>query len=233
MFKSLLLKFPWLYKQVQAIRDHFSHRKCLKRGSYAQHREDVEIMKLLSRANAHGPYVDVGSNHPFKINNTYLLYLNGWRGLCIDPLPRFTDLYRQWRPDDVFECVGIGEQSGEMTLFEFESDVLSTLDPVLADQYRQMGYKFRRELRTKIRTIDALLESCAISAPISLLSVDIEGHELSALKSITLDKWKPAFICLEAYTADGKSNEPAIRYLHENGYRVENDMGLNLLFSRH
>lgn len=119
-----------------------------------------------------------------------------------------------------------------MTLFEFESDVLSTHDPTLAKQYRKMGHKFRRELQTKIKTIDSLLESFGLSAPISLLSVDIEGHELSALKSITLEKWQPVYVCLVPLTADGKRNEEAIRYLSANGYVIESDLGLNLLFHR-
>lgn len=98
MFKSLLLKFPWLYKLVQSMRDHSAHQNCLKSGSFAQHGEDVEIMRLLKQENSTGAYVDVGCNHPFRISNTYLLYLNCWRGLCVDPLPRFTVLYKKWRP---------------------------------------------------------------------------------------------------------------------------------------
>lgn len=232
MYKSLLLKFPWLYERVQSVRDVISHRSCLKKGSFAQHGEDVEIMRLLNENNAKGCYVDIGCNHPFKINNTYLLYLNGWRGLCVDPLPRFTGLYEKWRPEDLFECVGIGEQSGEMTLFEFESDVLSTLDKDLSEQYQRSGYKFRRKVQTKIKTIDSILEARGLAAPISLLSVDIEGHELSALKSINLGKWKPVYICLEALTADGKRNDESIIYLCNNGYRIASDLGLNLLFCR-
>jgi len=119
-----------------------------------------------------------------------------------------------------------------MTFFEFESDVLSTFDPNLAEQYLQMKYNLRRKLQTNIKTLDSLLEQSEIKAPISLLSVDIEGHELSALKSIKLNKWKPVFICLEAYAAYGKRNDDAIGYLLENGYSIQNDMGLNLLFRR-
>ena len=107
MYKSVLLKFLLLYKQVKSIRDYFAHNKSRKMGSFSQHGEDCEIMNQLENMNALGPYVDVGCNHPFKINNTYLLYLNGWRVLCIDPLPRFIDLYKKWKPEDRFECVGI------------------------------------------------------------------------------------------------------------------------------
>jgi FkbM family methyltransferase len=232
MYKTLILKFPWLYELIQSYRDVYLHRECLINKSFAQHEEDVEIMRLLKLANATGPYFDAGCNHPFKLSNTYLLYLNGWRGFCVDPLPRFKKLYKKWRPEDVFECIGIGEKIGELSLFEFEADVLSTLDQSLADEYIRQGYKFRRQIQTKIKSIDSVLESSGVAGPISLLSVDIEGHELSALKSITLDKWRPVFICLEVITANGKRNEDAIHYLVDNGYNVESDLGLNLLFHR-
>ena len=230
--KSLLLKHPWLYEIVSSVRDHFAHREYLKSDSFSQHREDVQIMRLLTQAKANGPYVDVGSNHPFRLSNTYLLYLNGWRGLCIDPLPRFNELYTKWRPEDKFSCLGISEQSGVMPLFEFEADVLSTLDKNLAEQYQRSGYKFRQQIQTTIETLDNVLDSYGLTAPISLLSIDIEGHELSALKSISLDKWKPSYICLEVITAEGSRSEDAIKFLQVQGYRIEVDLGLNLIFSR-
>jgi FkbM family methyltransferase len=232
LYKSLLLNSPWLYEGVQAWRDGRFHRESLRRGSFAQHREDLDIMRLLGQAGSVGPYVDVGCNHPFKLSNTYLLYLNGWRGLCVDPLPRFIPLYKKWRPQDIFACLCIGEQAGSMPLFEFESDVLTTLDQGLAAEYLRQGYKLRRQIQVDVGTIDALLETRRVAAPLSLLSIDIEGYELPALKSISLDKWRPALVCLEVLTANGRRNHEAIRYLDDHGYRMEADLGLNLLFSR-
>jgi FkbM family methyltransferase len=232
LYKSLLLYFPWLYENIQSYRDIGIHRESVQRGSFAQHGEDIEIMRLLRQSNSTGPYVDVGCNHPFKLSNTYLLYLNGWRGLCVDPLSRFTSLYQKWRPEDVFECLGISDHPGARPLFEFESDVLTTLDPHLAEEYQRQGHKFRRKTQVEIRSIDSVLEARGVSAPLSLLSLDIEGYELPALRSIKLEKWRPALVCLEVLTANGRRNEESIRYLIENGYRIESDLGLNLLFQR-
>jgi FkbM family methyltransferase len=232
LYKSLLLHFPWLYENIQSYRDVRIHRDSVQGGSFAQHGEDIEIMRLLRTSKATGPYVDVGCNHPFKLSNTYLLYLNGWRGLCIDPLSRFTSLYEKWRPDDVFECLGISDHPGAMPLFEFESDVLTTLDQHLAEEYQRQGHKFRRKTQVEIRSIDSVLEARGVSAPLSLLSLDIEGYELPALRSITLEKWRPALICLEVLTANGRRNEESIHHLIGNGYRIESDLGLNLLFQR-
>lgn len=222
----------WPYEAVQAQRDARVRRNGLASGSFAQHAEDVQLMRLLQDVGATGPYLDVGCNHPFKLSTTYLLYLNGWRGICIDPLPRFSPLYRQWRPDDAFEGVAIGEQQGNMALYEFEADVLSTLDPTLAAAYRRQGYRLRRESLVEVRSIDSILEVHSITAPLSLLTIDIEGHELPALRSMNLARWRPLLVCLEALTADGGRNEGAIAHLGEHGYRAEVDLGLNMLFRR-
>jgi FkbM family methyltransferase len=231
-YKSLLLKFPMLYESVQSIRDSRFHRRHSRLGTFAQHKEDIELMRLLAQAEARGPYVDVGCNHPFKLSNTYLLYLNGWRGICVDPLPRFERLFRRWRPQDRFECAAVGEHPGELTLFEFESDVLSTLESTLAAAYERQGNRLRRRTPVQIRPIDAILEQHRVQAPVSLLSIDIEGQELTALKSMKIEKWRPSFVCMEVLTADGHRNEPAIEFLTNQGYRPVLDLGLNIVYRR-
>jgi len=34
-----------------------------------------------------GNYIDIGSHKPIKFSNTYMLYLQKWKGICIDPFP--------------------------------------------------------------------------------------------------------------------------------------------------
>lgn len=232
MLKSMLMRMPMAYEAVQGVRDRAFLRRADQAGSFAQHGEDLRLVQLLRQADAWGPYVDVGCNHPFKLSNTFLLYRQGWRGLCIDPLPRFAALYRRWRPEDRFQTLAIGETTGELPLYEFESDVLSTLDPTLAAQYQAQGYPLRRTSAVRVATLNDILAQAGLAAPISLLSIDIEGHELPALRSIDLDRWCPAFICLEALTATGRRNAEAIEYLVERGYGVAADLGLNLILSR-
>lgn len=232
MYKSFLLKFPWLYEAVQSLRDsHYlvQHRRM---NTFAQHKEDIELVRLLTQAGARGLYIDVGCNHPFKLSNTYLLYLNGWRGICVDPLPRFGPLFHRWRPEDRFECAAVGEHAGELTLFEFESDVLSTLEASLAAAYQAQGRRLRRQTAVRVRPLDAILEEHGARGPVSLLSIDIEGHELAALKSMNLEKWRPEFVCLEVLTAAGQRHERAIEFLSGHGYKAVLDLGLNLVYRR-
>lgn len=230
--KSLLIKFPPLYEAAQTFRDRQFHKSGMLAQSFSQHGEDVRLLNLLNDAHARGSYLDIGCNHPFRLSNTYLLYLSGWRGLCVDPLPRFGGMFKLFRPDDIFHCAAVGEDEGEFTLFEFESDVLTTLNPELANAYIARGYRLRNKSHIKICTIDSLLEAHHFQPPLSLISLDIEGHEISALRSINLSYWRPLFICMEVFTADGHRNEEAIRYLAGNGYNPDGDLGLNIVFRR-
>jgi FkbM family methyltransferase len=230
--KSLLMQIPPLYEAVQRYRDRKFHKVGMLSQSFAQHGEDVKLLNILRAAHATGKYIDIGCNHPFRLSNTYLLYLNGWRGLCIDALPRFNEGFKRFRPEDIFHCVAVGEEEGELPLFEFESDVLTTLDPELAKSYVARGHNLHKQSKIKVCTIDTVLETHKFTPPLSLLSLDIEGHELSALRSINLEYWRPEFICMEVLTADGHRNNLAIEYLIEKGYQMDFDLGLNMVFRR-
>jgi FkbM family methyltransferase len=231
-FKSMLLRTPVLYEWVQGIRDTSWLRTADAHGSYAQHGEDQALLKLLQSSNNPHPYVDVGCNHPFKLSNSFLLYRQGWRGLCVDPLPRFAPLYKRWRPEDHFRNVAVGEVAGQLPFYEFESDVLSTLDGALAAQYQAQGYRLRSQSSVRIARLDTVLEESGLQGPISLLSIDIEGHELPALRSLNLARWQPELVCLEVATADGKRSLDAVAHLQAQGYDIALDLGLNLVLRR-
>jgi FkbM family methyltransferase len=231
-FKSMLLRTPAVYEWVQSLRDRNWLREADAKGSYAQHGEDLALLALLRKRSAHGPYVDVGCNHPFKLSNTYLLYLQGWRGICIDPLRRFAPMYRRWRPEDHFDNLAVGEVAGSFPFYEFESDVLSTLDARLATLYKSSGYKLRNKSSVRIARLDDILADSGLNAPISLLSIDIEGHELPALLSLDLAHWAPELVCLEVATADGSRSEGAIGHLQSHGYQITLDLGLNVVLER-
>ena len=74
--------------------------------SFSSDGEDVILMKYLCRIK-NGNYIDIGSNQPVKHSNTFLYYLTGWRGLCIDPLPNLKSKYRLIRGRDKFINAGV------------------------------------------------------------------------------------------------------------------------------
>ena len=61
--------------------------------SYAQNMEDVVLGRLVSLV-PRGRFIDVGAGHPRLENVTYALYLQGWRGINVEPMQAEVELLR-------------------------------------------------------------------------------------------------------------------------------------------
>ena len=61
--------------------------------------EDLIIYEKLKDID-NGFYVDAGCYHPLHLNNTFLLYKKGWRGINIDLSDYTINLFNYIRPDD-------------------------------------------------------------------------------------------------------------------------------------
>jgi len=59
--------------------------------SYSECGQDLFVLNLLNIKN--GKFLDLGCNLPIKINNTYLLELNGWDGVSVDVI----DYSEEWK----------------------------------------------------------------------------------------------------------------------------------------
>src|SRR5688572_11318890 len=68
--------------------------------SYAQRLEDYHLASAFGHQ-ASGFYVDLGAGHPVADNVSYWFYLQGWRGVVVEPQAHLLDLYRHLRPRDV------------------------------------------------------------------------------------------------------------------------------------
>src|SRR5688572_15466410 len=100
------------------------------RGSFSQHGEDIIVSRWFKQRGIRlGTYVDIGGSHPFRISNTYLLYLSGWRGFVFEPIPRLLKQHRLWRSRDSQRGIAIGAVEGKLTFYEMAPSVLSTLSP--------------------------------------------------------------------------------------------------------
>jgi len=65
--------------------------------TYAWNRQDIFVAEILKRK-TNGVYVEIGSNEPTQVNNTYLLEKNyNWTGLSIDNEPEVTERFNSLR----------------------------------------------------------------------------------------------------------------------------------------
>jgi hypothetical protein len=68
---------------------------------FSQACQDKFILNIL-KAKKNGFFLEIGSNHPISINNTYTLEKNyNWKGIMIEYNSSFLDLYKEHRPNSI------------------------------------------------------------------------------------------------------------------------------------
>jgi len=66
-----------------------------------QANQDKFILNVL-KEKTNGYFLEIGSNHPININNTYLLEtIYKWKGIMIEYDPKYLQLYKEHRPNSI------------------------------------------------------------------------------------------------------------------------------------
>jgi FkbM family methyltransferase len=187
--------------------------------SYAQAGEDIVIASLLSWPRS-GFYVDVGCHHPIRLSNTYLLYLRGSMGICIDANIEFGPLFARLRPRDKFIAACVGDSVGEVEFTVFKDRALSSVGGRRVTSIAAHQYEIDHVERAPIRPLAEILDEHGAPPEFELLSIDVEGHDFSVLKSAALDRYRPKLIVIEMHGVDvGRTAEHEVSiYLADHGY---------------
>lgn len=217
----------WLRPLVRVL-SYGRHRLAPQR-TYAADYEDVAAWTLLGGVNT---FVDVGANDGFTCSNTFLFAMRGARGFCFEPDPENFKRLSQWyRCQSRVRCIqqGMSDRAGRL---EMRSDGL--LSAIIATDDVGLG-----QLLATWRNPDAALVEIEVSTlahyflqqpdhiPCDVLSIDVEGHELSVLRGIDWEATpKPArCVIVETHSFAGATpwrhrdfNEIA-ELLKERGYR--------------
>lgn len=186
-----------MYKYLNPQKYSERIRKTIKSGtiSYSQSGEDL-ILNIFFRSRRNGFYVDVGANHPSRLNNTYFFYKRGWTGINIEPDPRNFHKLQRARKRDINLNIGIGKNNGKLTFYAMAPSGLSTFSKDTAASYRNMGHKMKRERSIEIMPLSVVLEKHC-SRSIDFLSIDTEGFDKEVLSSNDWTKFRPKFIIIE------------------------------------
>jgi len=143
-----------------------------------------------------GFFVDVGANHYKDASKTYYLESAlGWSGVAIEPQQELGADYVKFRPRTKFLPFFVSDVSHETATFYILShgSQIASSDPEFVKAWGKPG-----EVRTvPTITLNDLLDTEKVKR-IDFLSMDIELHEPKALKGFDIDRFKPAFVCIEA-----------------------------------
>jgi FkbM family methyltransferase len=163
--------------------------------SYAQNFEDVRLWRALKQFES-GFYIDVGANDPTHDSVTRAFYDHGWKGINVEPMQNYYDALCHQRPrDNTVQCVA-SDQPGEMTFYAIPGTGLSTADPAVAQQRKDLGMNVL-SLTVNARTLTSICEQYAADRPIHFLKIDVEGHEETVLRGMDFSQFRPWIIVIE------------------------------------
>lgn len=180
---------------------------------YSETGEDAVTEQIF--ANEIGKYVDVGASHPIIGNNTYKFYKRGWQGIGIEPIKRYEKLWKISRPKDKFFQGVVSDSMDDVEFVEFSNSLLSSTDKAIIQEHIERGIA---SIRYQVKTIslkNLLPEKLSPDEPY-LVSIDVEGAELTVLKTINFNQQRPRVILIESWSLPWEKKNKAISYLENH-----------------
>ena len=174
-------------------------------------REQMLVREFFGAARS-GFFVEVGANRPQFASQSWHLEALGWSGVLIEPQPDLAAALRQTRRARVFAVACSSPENADRRMPLHVAGALSALD---RDRMAP-GAQTERVIEVPVRTLDDILTEAAAPAPLDLLSLAVEGHEIEVLKGFDIARWQPRLVLLEDHVA----NLTKHRYLTGTGYRL-------------
>jgi FkbM family methyltransferase len=189
---------------------------------FSQTGEDI-VLKYLLAEKENGTYVDVGCNEPISFSNTFYLYCMGWKGICIDANEALCKKFINTRPRDIVVNAAISDEDREVTFFVSDkTPAVSTIDQVQLKEWKKY-WEFNREVKILTQRVEKILDQyLPPEKTIDLMSIDVEGHDLEALRSVNLNKYRPRFIVIEIhdFKLSKKGDHAIVNHLSDQGYEL-------------
>lgn len=204
--------------------------------SYSQTGEDLIVDFIFKARNIINPtYIDLGGYHPINMNNTYLFYTKGSRGINVEPNINGFSAFQKQRPNDINLNIGVSNENSFLDYFMMNDPSMNTFSHSNAE-YLQLNFNFKIEkvLKIEVKKISDIIDQyCGGDFP-DFLSIDIEGLDFEIIKSIDFELSKPKVICIESieYAENGKGEKrnDLIDYIMSKDYIQLADTYINTIF---
>ncbi|MFH1509264.1 MAG: FkbM family methyltransferase [bacterium] len=211
------------------------NKKTFRRVSYSQSGEDLIVERIFRLRGINKPsYLDIGAFHPYKLNNTAILYEKGSRGINIEPNPDNYILFKKYRKKDINLNIGISDKNSKLLYYIFNIPTLNTFSEEEAIENEKQGYKIIAKTSVKTKTINEVVKQFMNNIFPEFLSIDTEGFDQTILETIDFDKYRPKVICIESrqFSTDGNGseNDYMSRILNKNSYMKFADTYLNSIY---
>lgn len=194
--------------------------------SYSQEGEDMILARIFEEQ-TNGFYIDVGAHHPQRLSNTYYFYLQGWRGINIEPSPESMNIFNQIRPRDINLEVAISDVSELLTYYTFnESAINGFCKPIVDELSKTERFEIIAETSLQTYTLSQVLDDyLPNNQVIDFLNIDVEGLDYQVLKSNDWKKYRPKIVLVESLQPSSickldEQLELKIKFMQEQNYQL-------------
>jgi FkbM family methyltransferase len=193
--------FTRLYKTVRYPRKR----------SYALNQLDLKLLPYVKRWG--GFFIEAGANDGRSQSNTwYLEKYYGWKGILVEPIPALADQCRRNRPGSIVEnCALVPFGHAGLTVEMHYCNLMSLVKGAMKSEANDLahikaGVEVQPgvgpyDLQVPARTLTAVLDQHR-PPRIDLLSLDVEGFELSVLRGLDFERYRPRLMLIEARFRD-------------------------------
>jgi hypothetical protein len=202
--------------------DLFIHHKIfIKRKYYSQSKEDIFILNKFKKC---GFYVDVGCNHPLRINNCHLLYQNKWRGINIDLDKLSIELFNFVRSEDINVNMAVSLKKGKIKYYF--NKFLGLSNSLLKKKYLPYFGIINSD------RLDRIIDRTKFkNKRIDFLNIDVEGKDIDVLRSLDFKRYNPRSICIEIWsTKKSFKKHKVYKFLIKKKYSLVFNKNENYIF---
>jgi len=170
--------------------------------SYAQHGEDLKIAELVGGVES---FIDIGANDGYSVSNTFKFAVHGAHGICFEPVQSVYKLLKAlYRFNSRITCLNFGVSDKATSTEIVAAGVLSYIEDTAEKEHLHILQshfpKNTRKETIQLARFDEIMKTLKFPKQVDLLSIDVEGHELNVLKSISFNQYKFKVIVIETHT---------------------------------
>ena len=201
-----------------------------------------ELYEVFLTTKLDGVFVEVGAFDGYTFSNTWGLAQRGWRGIYVEPIPKYANECRKnhvkHRNVSVIEKIVSSTTGDKETIFL--AGTLSTTSTEQLESYRLQEWSQKhvsdKQIVVTTTTLHDLLETENVNVGFDLLVVDVEGTEDIVFSGFDIAWWKPKMIIVELEEfhpnmQDNRASHTRLRNQIENsGYPIVYKDQINTVF---
>ena len=173
------------------------YRGLKEKSQYSRWGEDSFLVNYF-KDTSNGRYIDIGSFHPFRGSNTYLLYKKGWSGINIDLNKISIDLFKLARPNDINLNLAISDANKKIKVYQTKDlGKMNTINLKFASFFLK-NYHVRESHSYNLNDILCKYNTNKNNR-FELIDIDVEGSEYQILKSLNFKKYSFKLILVETH----------------------------------